>query len=249
MCRKRHLLFDTETDGLSGEFAFDKNFEDQYATYLSLDSLENASQFILGRIREMDEQAMKERLERMQSYPIQLSKVEFSERDRRKYNIDDREADSVYRVVSRATGEDLLGVMLFVGSSIERVSEALKSLNAGGRYTKVTFLFPSKYTREDKKKYRYLKGDYRYERREAVLDREEMRLVWKAESQFVKSPCIHGNVMSMCGVYTYIPTMEKIFEKSYGTIIETECSIIIEKEWNKSAVAIDKTTGKVYDIP
>lgn len=218
---------------------------DEYITYLSA-----MSETLLERNRKSEEEFRKAREERLNNYPVQLTQVVFTEGMKKSFNIDRNRENSYFHITDKETGKKLCAEMIYVGGAFQSRESLLEELNDQDkpRYVKVRYAKEAKYSKADRKKYTYLTGNYRYDDCYAVLDRETMSLVWKSEERFGKYPSIHNNVMFVGSKYIYIPTMEEIFDKSYGTTITTKTKIIIQDKYNESAKVIDTVTGEISTI-
>lgn len=217
----------------------------KYMAYLS-----ELSHSFLGMLSERREAARKQREERLKNYPIQLTHVEFTEGMKKSFNIDRNRENSYFHITDKETGKKLCTEMIYVGGAFRSRESLLEELNDQDkpRYIKVRYAKEAKFTKADRKKYTYLTGNYRYDDCYAVLDRETMSLVWKSEERFGTFPTIYNNVMSVDSKYIYIPTMETISEKSYGTTITTKTKIIIQDKYNESAKVIDTVEGTMSTI-
>ena len=218
---------------------------DEYITYLSA-----VSETLLERNRKSEEEFRMAREERLNNYPVQLTQVAFTDGMKKSFNIDRNSENSYFHITDKETGKKLCTEMIYVGGVFQSRESLLEELNDQDkpRYVKVRYAKEAKFTKADRKKYTYLTGNYRYDDCYAVLDRETMSLVWKSEERFGKSPSIHNNVMYVGSKYIYIPTMEEIFDKSYGTTINTKTKIIIQDKYNESAKVIDTVEGTVAII-
>lgn len=217
---------------------------DGYATYLLA-----VSEALLWKNRKSEEELRKEREERLNNYPVQLTQVEFTEGMKKSFNID-RTENSYFHITDKETGKKLCNEMIYVGGAFQSKESLLEELNDPDkpRYVRVSYAKEARYKKSDRKKYPYLTGDWRYDNCYAVLDRETMSLVWKAEERFEKAPTIDNNVMFVDSKYVYIPTMETIFEKSYHTTITTKTKIVIQTRYRESASIIDTVTGELSTI-
>lgn len=214
----------------------------KYLAYLS-----EMSHSFLGMLSERREAARRQREERIKNYPIQLTQVEFTEGMKKSFNIDRNKENACFRITDKETGKPLVPEMIFVNGRFGSKESLIEELNSpdSNRYIVVRYAKEARYSKKDRKEYTYLTGDWRYDDCYAVLDKRTMSLVWKSEERFGTFPTIYNNVMSVDSKYIFIPTMETISEKPYGTTIMTKTKIIIQDKYNESAKVIDTVTGEL----
>lgn len=226
-----------------------KHMENTFNTYLDKYVITGSTPFNVF-FADFAERERKARIERMNSLPIQIVPVEFSDRDRYKYNIDDRECSTYFNIVRKDSGEKLIDRTVFV-TPMDNMT-FIEKLNSNERFMIIRTVHIGKYTKDEKKEYKYLKGDYRYETRYAVLDKEKWEVIWESDKRFGDSPSIYTNVMYIDKEYTFLPTMESLYKvDSYSVFdrIETANHIILGNKYgDDTAVVIDKHTGGITKI-
>ena len=224
-----------------------------YADFIGLDddtisAIKEAGKKMQEKWAEQEKQKKTALEQELASYPIQLIPFRLSEKDMKKYNIRDCQQMQNWYFLKEGDAISL---------SAYRIPEKVDFLRAingktDKKYVVVWKLVADKFTKEERKKYDYLTGNYRYNDYYCVIDIENLKEKWVSDKRFDDTPYIYNRVMSHKGKYIYLPTMETLYEKSYsGEVIHTKKHIIIaESRWDKdkSATMIDNETGEISMI-
>jgi len=205
-----------------------------------------ASEAFYNSLMEQEAERVKSEAERVKSFPIQLSTVEFTEEEMKSHNISPTGRGDFKRLVDRETGEPIAQELLVVREN--KVYDTLKSVNGGNRYSVIRIAMEYRFTEEEMKKYEYLTGEFRYFYTYAVFDRESKSIVWKAEKMFADRPTVINNVLRTEKEFIFLPTLEKIHEKDYRPVLYSENYILIEDKPYESVFVINSKTGDTQEI-
>ena len=219
---------------------------DLFNTSISFEDLVNIGDMWFRHLAKQVEEEKNKEEEKIKSYPIQLKHVGFSEKDIRKYNIDTRYR--YFMIVGKDNGKPLIDRMFIAQWNFNTEEKILENLNSDCRYVMIEAIEIGKYTKEDKKKYKYLKGDFRLESHWAIVDKENWKIVYMNEEMFGNQPYLYNNVMySKKTGYVYLPTMKPLMDGSYvSNTLHTKNKIIIKKNYNDDhATIIDTNTGEI----
>lgn len=218
---------------------------------ITLEELERAG-YLFAKLNCFSEEDRKKeyakKIEQLKSLPYQIEFVEFTDKERKDYNIDSRYNGICYFVIlkdGKRVSDDM-----FYGSNWEKI---ITDLNKEDRYIQMSKAVVEKYTKEDRKKYKYLTGNKKYAHYTCIIDKETFKVVWIADSQFYNGyPKIYKNILAVDNKYYYMPTMEMVYEKKWSTSnsVITDSYIIVEVglSEHKQAIMIDKVSGKLTEI-
>ena len=215
-------------------------------------ALQGWSDFVMEKERERRVEAERKQKEWIEQCPFKLEQVQFTENEKKRWNIHEYEDDMFYYVTD-ADGNRLFNETMFFFSNndkkpmfefLGKLWEAKAEEKMMEQYIVAKIYVRSEYS-NDIVKHCNLKYKHRYERRNCVVDTKTQSIVYTTEREYNDYLNVYDNIMvDDKKNIVYLPTMETLLTKDECKhIYKTDVNLMVVKESYSS-----KESDKVYLI-
>lgn len=220
-------------------------------------ALQGWSDFVMQKERERKAEAERKQKEWIEQCPFKLEQVQFTENEKKRWNIGENECD-VFYYVTDANGNRLFNETIFFFNLNEKKSmfEFLGKLWEAKAEEKLTeqYIVSDIYVKGEYSDYVVkhckLKHKQRYERRKCVVDAKAQSIVYTGENEYNYYLSVYDNIMvDDKKNIVFLPKMETILTKDeYRETYKTDTNLVAVKNSYSSTTPddvylIDKVTG------